>query len=154
MTPMSLPFQVASAVAGLIASSEDVAEAAGVAPRVYLHAVDPDEPGDPVVLVSAGRETLPVRGDRSFQVAVVIGCRPADSAAGNPDAAAPRPDGVLVPGSDPARIDRIAAAVSFAVCEADDLGAILAGAECETDVLDPASHIATLTFDFTEISTF
>lgn len=148
-----IAFQVADAIASLLARSPDVADAAGAPPRVYLHAIDPGDEADPVILVSAGAETLPVRGDRTFEVTVAIGCRPADRAGGNPAAAEARPDGVLVLGADASRIAAIADAAADAVLGAD-VGAISTGCEVETDTLDPASHSAILTFSFEEISTF
>lgn len=150
---MTVPFQVADAIASLLASSPGVAAAAGVSPRVYLHGIDPGDESDPVIFVSAGAETRPIRGDRAFEITVAIGCRPADRLGGNPAAAIARPDGVLVLGADSSRIDAIAEAVAEAVEDAE-VGAILAGSEIETDTLDPAAHSALVTFRFERISTF
>lgn len=150
---MSVPFQIADAIASLIANSNAVAAAAGVSPRVYLNAVDPSDDSDPIVLVSPGAETHPVRGDRAFQVVVSVACRPCDQAGGNPAAAIARPDGVLVLGADASRIDAIAEAI-VVIVRANPVGAILMGAETEADTLDPACHVATITFDFTELATY
>lgn len=146
-------FQVADAIASLLANSEAVAAAAGVAPRVYLYALDPEDDSDPIVLVSPGPETHPERSDRGFQVVVTAACRPADTPGGNPAAAIARPDGVLVLGADAARIDSLVTAIVEEV-RTNPVGALLAAVESETDTLDPSCHVADITFDFTEIAAF
>ena len=151
MSAPSVPFRVADRVAAILATSPVVADAAGAPPRVYLHAVDPDDPADPIILVTAGREMLPVRGDRAFQVVVGIACRPADHTAGNPAAAEARPDGVLLCGADALRVDAIARAALSAVLSGAP-GAIPTGCEVETDTLDPSAHTALVTIDFAEVS--
>lgn len=150
---MSVAFEVADNIARLIANSAAVAAAAGASPHVYLHGVDPSDEVDPIILVSPGAETRPIRTDRTFDIVVGIGCRPADQLGGNPAAAEARPDGVYVLGADASRIDAIAEAVAVVV-EESPVGAILTGSEIETDTLDPAAHSAVITFSFFQILTY